>query len=108
MAERIDIGQMYERVTLQRCVVTAGAEGEKIETFEDVEEISAAVSVIAQESVDDGNVAQEEQIDVTIYRRPMDSSWRLKWCGKSYNIRTITPVGRMSPFIRLTAEQNLE
>lgn len=106
MADSVNIGRFDERITLLSCETTIGTRGEKVETYRPVRETVAHVEPATSESDASNNIFSGRSINITLYRvKEMDTRWRIRWRGKAYNIKTIDAVDRISPFVRVYAEE---
>ena len=106
MADSVNIGRFDERITLLACETTRGSRGEKVETYHPVRETVAHVEPATSESDASNNIFSGHSINVTLYRvKGMDTRWRIQWQGKAYNIKTIDAIERISPFVRVYAEE---
>ena len=106
MADSVNIGRFDERITLLACETSIGARGEKVESYHPVKDTLALIEPATSESDAANNIYSGHSIYATMYRVPgMDTRWRILWQGKQYNIKTIDPIERISPFRRIYAEE---
>ena len=106
MAAEINIGTFDEVVELLRCETTKDERGAKVESYTFAAHRMANVELSAGETDADYNVCSERSISVTMYRvRGISTRWRLRWRGRQYGIKSLQSVGRMSPFVIVTAEE---
>lgn len=101
-----EIGSFDERIELLKCLTDKGPKGEKVETYVTSRNAYGHVDLSASEDLGDYNVESEGSIVVTMYKTPgLDTRWRIRWRGKLWNIIRMEPISRISPFIRITAEE---
>ena len=106
MAVSVNIGELEEVVILLECVTSKDQRGAKVETYVPRGRYMAKVETDATESDADYNVFSAGAITITMYKVGcVTTRWRLRCRGVEYNIRNIDPGDRMSPFMRLSAEE---
>lgn len=106
MPAEINIGSFDEVVELLRCETTKDERGAKVETYTLASHRLAHVDLSSSETDADYNVYSERSITVTMYKvKGISTRWRLRWRGRQYNIQSVQPVDRMSPFTIVTAEE---
>ena len=100
----VNIGEFEEVVELLRCVTTKDTRGAKVETFTLVGQHMAKIETDA-----DYNVFSAATVVITMYKvKDVSTRWRVRCRNTVYNIRSIDIGDRMSPFMRLTAEEVME
>jgi head-tail adaptor len=106
MADKVDIGRFDEIVELLECHTTRGTRGEKIETYVPERKTVAHVEPATSETDADSNIYSGRSIVVSMYAVPeMSTRWRIAWRGTPYNIKTIDTIDRLSPFVRVYAQE---
>ncbi len=105
----VNIGEFEEVVELLRCVTTKDTRGAKVETFTLVGQHMAKIETDAAETDADYNVFSAATVVITMYKdKDVSTRWRVRCRNTVYNIRSIDIGDRMSPFMRLTAEEVME
>lgn len=89
----IPAGDLRHRVTLQRPVKVQGANGELINSWNDIATVWAKVrNSSAREFTESRNYQNEITGTITIrYRNDLDGKCRILWRGQIYNIEGILP-----------------
>ena len=106
MPVEVNIGSFDEIVELFSCFTTKDARGAKVESYTFAGMRLANVDLTSSETDADYNVVSERSITVTMHKVfSIDTRWRLRWRGHFYNIQSVRPVDRMSPFTIVTAEE---
>ena len=99
----INMGEMDTLVTLQKCGITYGPEGEKIQTYTDFRRVYANVDRRVSEQVSVGNLEDSDYITLTIYKVPeLTTRWRVVVDDRDYEITGMDLISRISPFCTLT------
>lgn len=99
----INMGEMDTLVTLQKCEITYGSEGEKIQTYTDFRRVYANVDRRVSEQVSIGNLEDSDYITLTIYKVPeLTTRWRVVVDDRAYEITGMDLISRISPFCTLT------
>ncbi len=102
MENKFNIGTLDTLVTIQKCIITRGDEGDKRYTFTDFANVYANVDLRANEQVSEGNLEQGESITMTIYKiAELTTRWRVKYDGNLYEITGIDLLERVSPVCTL-------
>lgn len=98
MENNINIGELDTLVTLQKGVVTTGAQGNKRLEFSDHSRVWAKVERNINEMVANNNLEEGNVIELTCYKvKDLDRNWRVIVDGLPYEITAIDPVSRVSP-----------
>lgn len=98
MENNINIGELDTLVTLQKGVVTTGAQGNKRLEFSDHSRVWAKVERNINEMVANSNLEEGNVIELTCYKvKDLDRNWRVLVDGLPYEITAIDPVSRVSP-----------
>lgn len=98
MENNINIGELDTLVTLQKGVVTTGAQGNKRLEFSDHSRVWAKVERNINEMVANSNLEEGNIIELTCYKvKDLDRNWRVIVDGLPYEITAIDPVSRVSP-----------
>ena len=102
----INIGEFEEIVDLYECITTMDQRGSKVEQYDWCCRHMAKVEVGASESDADYNVFSANSVTITTFKMcNVTTRWRVRWRNVMYNIRSVDPGERISPFMRLTAEE---
>ena len=106
MTPNVNIGEFEEIVSLYYCNTTKDQRGAKVEEYIFCGRHMAKVEIGTAESDADFNVYSERTITLTLYKvAPVSTRWRVGWHDRMYNIRSIDPGDRISPFMVITAEE---
>lgn len=98
MENSINIGQLDEMVTVQRCIQSQGTQGQKQFTWENHSRVWAKIVRNIDEMVGSGNLEEGNSLEVTIYKiQDLTSRWRIVVDNIPYEIVSINPVSRVSP-----------
>lgn len=102
MVDNVNIGEFDRLVTLQKCVITTGPQGQKKSSFADFAKVFAKVERSDSETIMDDNLESDKSLVVTTYKHnEVTTRWRVVVDGLAYEIRSIDNGNRMSPFMRL-------
>lgn len=103
MTNEINIGELDTLVTVQECVVTIGAQGNKKTEHLEHSKVWAKIERDINEMVGNGNLEESNTLEVTCYKIPgLTVRWRMIVEGVEYEITAIDPISRMSPLNILT------
>lgn len=103
MENKQNIGELDTLVTLQSCVITSGAEGQKTSTFSDHSRVFAKVDLNVDEMARYSNLEECHFIGLVCYKvAGLTTRWRVIVDGQKYEITAIDPISRVSPLCRLT------
>lgn len=106
MPAATNIGTFEEKLELWKLTQTRGTDGEKIESFSKAATVYGDVSWLTSESVEDGNQAAKRSATVTMYKRTdIDTRWQIKWGSVTFEISSISPDERLSPFTEITVRE---
>ena len=106
MNNKVDIGRFWDRVKVYACTVSRDADGAKVETYTEVATLSASVDADIDEQQTDCNVTDYVSIIVQTYRNSaITTRSMLEWNGRKFNVKSITPMSMISPFVTVTAEE---
>lgn len=99
----VNIGELDTLVTMQKCIMTRGPQGDKRMEYVDHSRVWAKVERNINEMVSNSNLEEDNTIELTCYKIPaLDRNWRVKVAGVAYAITAIDPVSRVSPLNILT------
>ena len=103
MENKINIGELDTLVTMQKCVISQGAQGNKRLEYSDHSRVWAKVERNINQMVSNANLEEDNSIELTCYKiAELDRNWRVIIDGVPYEITAIDPVGRISPLNILT------
>lgn len=103
MEIRENIGELDTLVTVQSCVISTGAHGQKMYDFTDHSKVWAKVDRTTDEIIGNQNLEEGQSLTVTMYKiKELTSRWRLVIGGKPYAITGTDPISRFSPLCRIT------
>lgn len=98
MENRINIGELDTLVTIQRCTIGHGTQGQKTYTFADYGKVFAKVDRQVDEVVNNTNLEEGQNVSLTCYKiAELTTRWRVIIDGRRYAITAIDPVSRVSP-----------
>lgn len=98
MENSFNIGELDTLVTVQKAVVTQGAQGNRKTEYADHSRVWAKVERNINEMVSNGNLEESNSLEVTCYKIPeLTVRWRIVVDGIPYEITAIDPVSRISP-----------
>lgn len=107
--DKINIGEFWNYIDVYECVQSKDSKGAKTETWNLKAHVHARVEPMMTEVDTYDNLAERESLMLTVYRiKEMTTRWRVKWNDKFYDIKSITPVSKISPFVHLTAEEIIQ
>ncbi len=102
-ANRINIGELDTMITVVAITQTIGAQGQKKRTTSTYGQVWAKLEPLTDETVSDDNLEAVTSMQVTIYKIPsLTTRWQLVIDNVSYEIRSIDPISRWSPFCTLS------
>lgn len=94
----VNIGELDTLVTVQKCVITRGPQGDKRMEYRDHSRVWAKVERNVNEMVVNDNLEESNAIELTVYKIPgLDRNWRVVVDGIPYSITGIDPISRISP-----------
>jgi SPP1 family predicted phage head-tail adaptor len=98
-------GELNKRITLQRPIITINENGFEEETWEDVKTVWAAASnLYGREYYAAAAVQAENTVKFTIrYTEGIDSSMRILFKGKHYNITAIDNIKYQNRYMEIKA-----
>lgn len=103
MTNNINIGELDTLVSVQKCELQRGAQGNKKMVYSDHSRVWAKVERNINEMVSNSNLEEDNAIELTIYKIPgLDRNWRIVVEGLPYAITAIDPISRVSPLQVLT------
>ena len=103
MENNINIGELDTLVTMQKCVISQGAQGNKRLEYSDHSRVWAKVERNINQMVSNANLEEDNSIELTCYKiAELDRNWRVIIDRVPYEITAIDPVGRISPLNILT------
>nr|DAL96910.1 MAG TPA: Putative head tail adaptor [Caudoviricetes sp.] len=100
-------GDLDKRITLQKCITTTNESGFEVETWEDYKTIWAAVSNLhGREYFAAAAVQAENTVKFTIrYLQGLDTTMRILFQGKQYNITSIDNIKYQNRYIEIKAQE---
>lgn len=101
----ISIGDLDTQVTLQSVAQGHGSRGEITTVYTQYGTPWAKVEANLDETVDNGNLEQGRSYRVTLHKADaagITTRWRVVIDGTPYEVRSIDPIERLSPFLTLT------
>lgn len=105
MENSINIGELDTLVSIQKCVTTQGAQGNKKTEYTEHSRVWAKVERNINEMVNNANLEETNNIELTCYKIPdLSVRWRVVIDGIPYNITAIDPISRVSPLNILSLE----
>lgn len=103
MENKLNIGELDTKITVQAFTETRGSEGEVVKTWTDHSTPFAKVERQTTELVNSENLEEREVLTVTMYKiASLTTRWRIKVGSQAYEISEIDPVSRISPLCILT------
>lgn len=104
MENRINIGDLDTKIELVASYQTIGDQGQRVIQTSSFGEVWAHVEPLTDEMVGDDNLEARTGVSVTVYKvAHLTTRWQLRIAGIPYEIRSIDPISRWSPFCILTA-----
>lgn len=101
---KINPGEFDTQVTVMSVAQTIGDQGQKTVTATSFGVVWAKVDPLTDEMVSDDNYESITSIQVTMHKIPsLTTRWQLVIGGVTYEIRSIDPIERWSPYFILTA-----
>ena len=101
---KINPGEFDTQVTVMSVTQTIGGEGQKTITSTQYGVVWAKVEPITDEMVADDNYESATSIQVTMHKiASLTTRWQLVIDGVTYEIRSVDPIERWSPYCILTA-----
>jgi head-tail adaptor len=98
-----NISELDTLVTMQRCMIAKGPQGEKRLEYVTFSRVWAKVERNITEMVSNSNLEEDNTIELTCYKIPeLNRNWRVQIDGVSYAITAIDPVSRVSPLNVIT------
>lgn len=98
-----NIGELDVLVTIQRCDISKGQQGDKRMVYTFHSKVWAKVERNINEMVSNSNLEEDNTIELTCYKIPgLDRNWRVVIDDIPYSITSIDPINRMSPLNILT------
>jgi SPP1 family predicted phage head-tail adaptor len=103
----ISIGDLRHRITLQKRIDTTDADGFTTQQWQDVATVWAAVENLhGREYWEAAAVQAENTVKFTIrYRADVDTSMRIKFRDKYYNIVAIDNIKYRNEYIEIKAQE---
>ena len=100
-----NIGQFTQAVTLVKCHIGRGSQGQKTVIEDGTIDALAYVSGTTDEVIDYSNLEAQRSLSVSLYKvSGMTTRWQVRICSKTYQITAIDPVSRYSPVCVLSVE----
>lgn len=100
---RINPGEFDTKVTMQSVTASRGSQGQRIVSHTDYSSPFAKIERDIDESVTDNNLEAGQSIKLTTYKiAELTTRWRVIVAEKPYEIRSIDPIDRMSPYFILS------
>lgn len=105
MDQIVNIGELDTLVTIQRCEIVQGAQGNKRMIFSDHSRVWAKVERNINQMVSNSNLEEDNSIELTCYKIPgLDRNWRVLVDDVPYSITAIDLISRISPLNILTLQ----
>lgn len=103
----MEIGDLRHRITFQKHTTTINENGFEVETWEDVKTVWAAASNLhGREYFAAAAVQAENTVKFTIrYLTGLDTTMRILFRGKQYNITAIDNIKYQNRFIEIKAQE---
>lgn len=99
----VNIGELDTLVTIQKCEIVQGAQGNKRMIFSDHSRVWAKVERNINQMVSNSNLEEDNSIELTCYKIPgLDRNWRVVIDDVPYEITAIDPISRVSPLNNLS------
>ncbi|KAB2953724.1 phage head closure protein [Heliorestis acidaminivorans] len=104
------IGQLKERITLQKKILSKTANGFEVESWQDVCTLWASVSNLrGREFFAAAAVQAEKTVKFTIrYQKDIDSSMRILFRGKVYNITALDNINYENKYMEIKAREVIQ
>lgn len=101
----VNIGELDTLVTVQKCTIARGPQGDKRMVYEDHSRVWAKVERTVSEMVSNANLEEGNTIELTCYKiSGLDRNWRVLVDDVPYSITAIDPISRISPLNILTLQ----
>ena len=101
---KINPGEFDTKVNVVSVTQSLGPQGQKRRTVESCGDVWALVEPLTDEMVADDNFESATSVRVTMYKiAGLTTRWQLVIAGVTYEIRSIDPIERWSPYFVLTA-----
>lgn len=98
-----NVGEFDALVTIQRCDILKGPQGDKRMVYTFHSKVWAKVVRNINEMVSNSNLEEDNTIELTCYKiLDLDRNWRVIIDDIAYGITAIDPISRMSPLNILT------
>lgn len=104
MAEYVNIGDLDTKIAVWAIAQGRGSEGQNTRTRTKHSEVFARVERTADDGVSDDNYESGTTVSVLMYKiQAMTTRWQLEIDGVPYEITSIRPLSRISPFCEVSA-----
>ena len=99
----INPGEFDTKVKIQSVTAGRGTQGQRTVSYVDHSTPFAKIERGVDETVQDGNLEASQNLTLTGYKiAAMTTRWRVLVDSKPYEVRSIDPIDRMSPYFILT------
>ena len=100
---KINPGEFDTKVTMQSVEASRGSQGQRTVIYTDYSQPFAKIERDVDESVSDNNLEAGQTIRLTTYKiAELTTRWRVLIEDLPYEIRSIDPIDRISPYFILT------
>ena len=101
----MEIGELKNRITLQKLIATTNDNGFEVEDWQNYKTVWASVSNLYGKEYFEAAATQEQKtVKFTIrYIQNLDTSMRIMFKGKTYNITFIDNIKYQNKFIEIKA-----
>jgi len=103
----VKIGDLRQRITFQKLTTTVNENGFEVDTWEDYQTVWAAVSNLhGREYYAAAAVQAENTVKFTLrYLKDIDTSMRILFRGKQYNIIAIDNIKYQNRYLEIKAQE---
>lgn len=103
METSVRVGELDTQVELQKLGQSIGAQGQKTWAVTARYTVWAKIERNVNEGIGDENLGANASLTATLYKvRDLSTRWRVLVDGKTYEVRSIDPISRLSHFCTLT------
>lgn len=100
---KINPGEFDTKVTLQSVTAGKGSQGQRTVSYADYCTPFAKIERDVDEAISDNNLEAGQTVRLTTYKvAALTTRWRVLIESKPYEIRSIDPIGRISPYFILS------
>lgn len=99
MENKINIGELDTLITLFAPAAGIGSEGEKFSTYTEHSQVFARIERNIADQLAFDNYDGRDIAAISIYKiSTMNTRWQVEISGRRYEVLSIDPVSRVSPF----------